>query len=110
SLWVGGSFVALIVLLAIFAPLLTDWGRREIDPANILSPPSAEHWLGTDANGMDVLTRLLYAGRIDLTVALLAVAIAVVIGSVIGLFTGYFGGWVDSVVMRILEVLQAFPV
>ena len=79
------------------------------DSTAIRQAPSALHWLGTDANGMDVFSRLLYAGRVDLGVAVVSVAIAVVIGSVIGAVSGYVGGALDAVVMRLLEIVQAFP-
>jgi peptide/nickel transport system permease protein len=108
-IWTGAALVLGVALMSIFAPFLTSWGPIEIDPTAIRQPPSPEHILGTDMNGMDIWSRLLYAGRIDLGVALASVAIAVVIGTIIGVLTGYIGGWVDSVVMRILEVVQSFP-
>lgn len=107
--WAGITLVAVVATLAIAAPLLSTWGPREIDPLAIRQPPSSEHLLGTDQNGMDVWSRLLYAGRIDLGIAVLSVAVAVVVGAVIGVVTGYVGGWLDSLVMRILEIVQSFP-
>ncbi|MCS5734424.1 ABC transporter permease [Herbiconiux daphne] len=108
-IWTGAGLVAIVLLASLFAPLLTTWGPVEIDSTAIRQAPSAVHWLGTDANGMDVFSRLLYAGRVDLGVAVVSVAIAVVIGSVIGAVSGYVGGALDAVVMRLLEILQAFP-
>lgn len=106
---VGGAIVGLLVVLAVAAPLLTAWGPTEIDPTSIRQPPSLTHPLGTDLNGMDVWSRLLFAARIDLGLAIVSVAVAVVIGAAIGVAAGYLGGWVDAVVMRILEIVQSFP-
>jgi peptide/nickel transport system permease protein len=108
-IWTGAALVALVVLASVFAPLLTPWGPIEIDSSAIRQPPGPAHWLGTDANGMDVFSRLLYAGRVDLGVAVVSVAVAVVVGSLIGAVSGYVGGALDAVVMRLLEILQAFP-
>ena len=108
-IWTGATLVVGVALMSIFAPFLTSWGPIEIDPTAIRQPPSPEHILGTDMNGMDIWSRLLYAGRIDLGVAIASVAIAVIIGTAIGVITGYVGGWFDSTVMRILEVVQSFP-
>jgi len=105
----GAVLVLGVAILAIFAPLFTAWGPVQIDPTAIRQAPSPEHILGTDQNGMDVWSRVLYSGRIDLGVAIASVAIAVVIGSLIGVVAGYFGGWLDAIVMRILEIFQAFP-
>jgi peptide/nickel transport system permease protein len=107
--WTGAAIIAIVVLLAIFAPLLTHWNPTHIDPTAIRQAPGARHLLGTDANGMDVFARLLYAGRVDLAVALISVAIAVVFGAVIGAVSGYIGGALDSAIMRILEIIQSFP-
>ena len=105
----GGLLVGAVTLLALFAPLLSPWGPTQIDPTAIRQPPSAEHLLGTDLNGMDVWSRLLHSGRVDLGVALASVAIAVVAGALIGVAAGYVGGWLDAVTMRVLEVVQSFP-
>jgi ABC-type dipeptide/oligopeptide/nickel transport system permease subunit len=77
---------------------------------NSLDGPSARHWLGTDLIGRDVLSRLLWGGRTTLLITLVAVAIALAAGLVLGLLSGYLGGWVDQVVMRVLDVVFAFPV
>ncbi|MGD9712180.1 MAG: oligopeptide ABC transporter permease, partial [Thermomicrobiales bacterium] len=71
--------------------------------------PNSDHWLGTDTAGRDVFTRLLYAGRVSLSVGLVAVSIYTVIGVVLGALAGYFGGWVDSVIMRLADVVLSFP-
>jgi peptide/nickel transport system permease protein len=105
----GTILIGIIVLLSIFAPLLAQWGPTEIDTSAIRQPPSAVHPLGTDANGMDVFSRLLHAGRVDLGVAVASVAIAVIVGAAIGSISGYVGGALDAAVMRLLEIVQSFP-
>lgn len=107
---VGLALIGILVLLAIAAPLFTPWGPTEIDADAVRQPPSAAHLLGTDQNGMDVFSRVLHAGRVDLLIAVAAVALAVVGGTIIGVVTGYVGGWIDTTVMRILEIVQSFPV
>lgn len=106
---VGALLLAAVVVAALAAPLLARWGPTEIDPGATLRPPGGAHLLGTDTNGMDVWSRLLHSVVLDLGVAVSAVALAVVLGSVIGVVSGYVGGWVDDVVMRVVDMLQAFP-
>ncbi|WBB98979.1 MULTISPECIES: ABC transporter permease [unclassified Solwaraspora] len=106
---VGATILAVVALAAIAAPLLSSWGPQEIDPAGTLLPPGGSHPLGTDINGMDVWSRLLHAGRLDLGIAVAAVALAVLAGTTLGLVAGYFGGWIDDVLMRLLDIFQAFP-
>ena len=107
----AGSLILLIVLFgAVAAPWLSQWGPTEIDPIAFLEPPGPGHWLGTDGNGMDIWSRLLFAARIDLGVAVASVALAVLVGGTIGLATGYAGGWVEETTMRLLDIVQAFPV
>ncbi|MET0426810.1 MAG: ABC transporter permease [Actinoplanes sp.] len=107
--WVGSGILILAALAAIFAPLLSSWGSTEIDPSGTLATPGSAHLLGTDGNGMDVWSRVLHAARIDLGIAVCAVALAVVAGTFIGLVSGYLGGWIDDVLMRIVDIFQAFP-
>ncbi|HLU45278.1 MAG TPA: ABC transporter permease [Natronosporangium sp.] len=106
---VGGTILTVMVLAALLAPVIAPWGEREVDPTAALAPPSADHWLGTDVNGMDIFSRLLYAARLDLGIAIGAIALAVVIGSAVGLVAGYYGGWVDDVLMRVVDIFQSFP-
>jgi peptide/nickel transport system permease protein len=108
-IYVGSAILAVAVLAAIFAPLLSSWGPTEIDPAGTLKAPGGAHLLGSDGNGMDVFSRMLHAARIDLGVAVCAVALAVVVGTLLGLLAGYLGGWIDDVLMRIVDIFQAFP-
>ncbi|MEV4135560.1 ABC transporter permease [Dactylosporangium sp. NPDC049742] len=106
----GAGILAVVALAVLLGPLLTAWGPNEIDAAApTLAEPGGAHLFGTDVNGMDVWSRLLYAGRVDLGIAVAAVAVAVVLGSVLGVVAGYFGGWLDDVLMRLTDIFQAFP-
>ncbi|WP_306118075.1 MULTISPECIES: ABC transporter permease [unclassified Roseitalea] len=107
---VGSAIVLLVLAAGIAAPWITRWGSTQIDPLHFLQGPSATHWFGTDGNGMDIFARVLYAARIDIGIALAAVALSVVLGTAIGLMLGYAGGWVDDIGMRGLDIVQAFPV
>lgn len=98
-----------LVLLAIFAPFLTPHSPDATDLMATLIPPNREHWFGTDDFGRDILTRILFGGRISLTVGLIALAIGAIIGTLMGLVAGYFGGWVDAVTNWFVDVLLAFP-
>jgi peptide/nickel transport system permease protein len=108
-IWVGSGLLVLVALAAVFAPLLSSWGPLEIDPLAPRKPPSSTHLLGTDANGMDIWSRVLFAARLDLGIAIASVVLGVLLGTAIGLVAGYRGGWFDDVVMRVVDVFQAFP-
>jgi peptide/nickel transport system permease protein len=109
-MWVGGLLLLAIVVCAVAAPLFAlGWGPEEIDFGSVLSKPSAAHIMGTDRNGMDIWARILFGARVDLLIAIAAIAIAVVIGSSIGALSGYTGRWVDEIIMRITDIFQAFP-
>jgi peptide/nickel transport system permease protein len=106
----GIVLLCVIVVLAAAAPLITKWGPTEIDFNYILSPPGTpDHLLGTDRNGMDILSRILYAARIDVGIALASVAIAASVGSAIGAVIGFVGRWFDDIAMRVVDVFQSFP-
>jgi ABC-type dipeptide/oligopeptide/nickel transport system permease subunit len=105
----GVGAVTLLVLLAIAAPLVTRWDPTGIALANQLQPPSATHWLGTDLQGRDVWSRLVYGARISLSVGFLSQGIALAIGLTLGLISGFYGKWVDEGVMRLADVTLAFP-
>jgi peptide/nickel transport system permease protein len=110
SLIAGCSLLLLMIVVTLAAPLITSYNPNEIDPLNPLAPPfSPGHPLGTDNFGRDVLSRILYGGRIDLLIAFGATSVTLVIGTVIGLFSGYTGGWIDSMLMRIVDLFFAFP-
>ena len=98
----------LLVISAVFAPLVAPQDPLE-QSADLLEPPSREHLFGTDELGRDILSRVIFGARISLTVGFVAVAMAGVVGTIVGLLAGYSGGAVDSVAMRIVDVLLAFP-
>lgn len=106
---VGAIFIVVLVALAILAPLLTPYTPTEVNLQAYRQPPNAEHWLGTDSSGRDVLTRLLYAGRVSLSVGLAAAAGAGLVGLVLGTLAGTIGGRVDSLIMRTADVVLSFP-
>jgi peptide/nickel transport system permease protein len=107
---VGGLILlAIILFMVIAAPLLTSYNPDNQDLNAILSGPSAKHLLGTDQLGRDTWSRLLYGGRTDLQVAFLAVVFPFVLGTILGSLAGYFGGWVDLVIMRVVDIVVAFP-
>lgn len=106
---VSTAVVILIVLAAVFAPILAPFDPAATDFYNMKKGPSAVHLLGTDAFGRDVLSRLLYGARVSLVVGVVAVAIACVAGAVLGMCAAYFGGTVDAVIMRSNEALRCVP-
>jgi peptide/nickel transport system permease protein len=105
----GVMVLAALVLAAVLAPLLTPYRYDRIAPLLVFSPPSAAHWLGTDHFGRDVMTRILYGGRLSLMVGLIATAVGAGLGVPIGLVAGAAGGRVDDLLMRLLDVMLAFP-
>ena len=105
----GSAFFLLVVILAVGAPLAAPMDPNDQNLRQIYQPPSASHWLGTDALGRDVWSRLVYASRISMSVGILAVAIYMVIGIVLGAVSGYVGGWPDMVIQRITELVMTFP-
>jgi peptide/nickel transport system permease protein len=109
SLWVGVAIIGLVVLCAIFAPLIAPSGPNEQDLLNTLQPPSWAHPFGTDNLGRDVFSRTVYAARIDLLVGLVTTYVPLVLGVGLGLVAGYRGGWLETVVMRAVDVVVAFP-
>lgn len=111
-LTVGGAVVLLIVLVAIFAPLIApvpgDAGTAT-HPFEVLKAPSAAHWFGTDQVGRDILSRVLFGARVSPVIAIIVLAIACVVGVPLGVAAGFLGGWVDEVIMRVTDVFLAFP-
>ncbi len=106
---IGGTIVLLYVLVALFAPAIAPHDPLAIAPADRLASPTAEHLLGTDELGRDVFSRVVYATRVDLPLGFLGAFLPALLGVTLGALAGYFGGWVDTVVMRVSDVLQAFP-
>ncbi len=107
--WIGLAVVGVLMLLAVAAPLATSIDPAAIDLRHSLEAPSAAHWLGTDAQGRDVWSRLVYGARVSLLVGLVSQGIALSIGVLLGLVAGYRGRWTDEVVMRLADVTLAFP-
>ncbi|MEZ4726847.1 MAG: ABC transporter permease [Caldilineaceae bacterium] len=102
------AILTLIVLSALLAPL-SPYEPTAQNPANDLQPPSALHWFGTDDLGRDLLTRVLYGGRISITVGLLATLLSTLLGVGVGALAGYFGGWLDNMLMRITDAFLSLP-
>ncbi len=106
---VSGGILLLLVLVSLLAPWIAPYRFDQIDLTNRLSPPSLQHPLGTDELGHDVLTRLLYAGRVSLTVGFSAAVASALVGTVVGLIAGFSGGWVDQVLMRFVDIMLSIP-
>lgn len=107
--WVGLAIFAIVVLMAVFAPLLSLHDPLEQNILSRLKGPSAEFWMGTDAYGRDIYARLLFGARISLIIGVVAIGSAMVIGSAIGVVAGYYGGKIDVTIMQAMDVLLAFP-
>ena len=103
------AVLLLIALAAIFANVLGPYSQGEPHYDAVLEDPSAQYWLGTDTLGRDILSQVLYGGRVSLAVGLAVALIATSIGTLIGMFAGYLGGWVDTVLMRITDFMLALP-
>lgn len=106
---VGMVIAILLALMAILAPWIAPYDYQEQSIADRLQLPSATHLLGTDNMGRDILSRIIYGGRISLLVSLMAVAVSLVIGGLLGAVSGYFGGLVDAVIMRLMDIMMAIP-
>ena len=105
----GGVVLVIMVVLAILTPWIAPYGYEAQNLDLGATPPSAAHWLGTDIFGRDLLTQILYGGRISLAVGFIATAVALVIGVTWGAVAGYIGGRIDSVMMRFVDILYALP-
>jgi peptide/nickel transport system permease protein len=105
----GGVMVLLVVLAAVFAPVIATADPYAISGRERLLAPSSEHFFGTDDLGRDVFSRVIHGARVSLKVGLIAVGVSVAAGTVIGLVSGYFGGWLDLVMQRLVDSLMAFP-
>lgn len=106
---VGGSIVLIYIILAVLAPLISPYDPYEIDLVNKLQPPSSDHIMGTDDKGRDIFSRILYGSQLSLAVGFVSVFIGALFGIVLGIISGYYGGWVDTIIMRFIDVLLAFP-
>jgi len=105
----GLTILLITITIAVLAPVITPYDRDAIDTANSYKAPSAEHWLGTDELGRDTFTRLIYGGRISLSVGLVSTGISVAIGVLLGAVGGYHGGIADMIIMRLVDIFMCFP-
>lgn len=101
--------IVVIILIAVFAPFVAPYDHLKQSLVDRLAHPSAEHWLGTDELGRDVLSRIIFGARVSLTIGLVPTLISMAIGTVLGLYAGFYGGKVDFIIMRLADVMLAFP-
>ncbi len=106
---IGAGVVALVILVAVFAPLIAPFDPEAINLRARMKPPSAEHWFGTDELGRDIVSRVVWGARPSLMVGFVSVAIATVVGTLFGLLAGYLGESVDALIMRVMDIVLSFP-
>jgi peptide/nickel transport system permease protein len=109
SAWIGMGLIGLFLLTALVGPLLAPYSPTAQSLDDVLAGPSRDHWLGTDENGVDVLSQLLYGARLALLISGVVVAVCATVGTAVGVLAGYYRGAVDEIVMRTVDVLLAFP-
>ena len=109
NLMIGIVIILLMLAIGLLAPVLSPYDPMKPNYSSIIQPPSLSHPFGTDAFGRDVLTRVMYGARIDLRVGITAVLSPFIIGIILGSLAAYFGGVVETIIMRILDIVQAFP-
>ena len=105
----GLALVLGLFVVSAFAPWLAPYDPNQIDLKQVLMPPSPSHYLGTDTLGRDVLSRIIFGSRVSLKVGFVAVGLATLIGLLVGALAGYYGGWVDSALMRLVDLMLCFP-
>jgi len=105
----GLIIIALLIVVALFASILAPYNPTHGDLFSRYQGPSGAHWLGTDELGRDILSRLIFGSRISIQVGIIAVGIALIIGTFLGAVSGFFGKWLDMLVMRVIDILMAFP-
>jgi len=105
----GGIIVLVVSLLALLAPWIAPYDPSAINVRDMLQPPSSTHWCGTDTLGRDIFSRILYGARISLSVGFVAVGISMLIGIALGAIAGYAGGYVDTLLMRLTDMVLCFP-
>lgn len=105
----GSGIVLLLMVVSMLAPWIAPYDPGQINLNNVLAPPSADHLFGTDPLGRDVFSRMIYGARISLKVGFVATGLAIIIGTVLGAVSGYYGGWIDSVIMRVVDIMLCFP-
>jgi peptide/nickel transport system permease protein len=106
----GAVIIVLMILAAVCAPFIAPYDPLETDFLAMLSPPSAEHWLGTDAFGRDLLSRLIYGSRTALLVGFTSAFLGATLGALVGVSSAYFGGRVDLLIQRVVDIFLAFPI
>ncbi|HEY7464505.1 MAG TPA: ABC transporter permease [Candidatus Limnocylindria bacterium] len=106
---IGVTIIGFFLLMAIFAPFLAPYDPTRGNLADSYLPPSAEHWFGTNVQGQDVLSRIIFGSRLTMGIAALSVIIGVSTGAILGALAGYFRGWVDAVIMRGVDIMLAIP-
>ncbi len=106
---IGGTIIGVFVLVAIFAPFLAPYDPTRGNLAESYLPPSPEHWFGTNIQGQDVFSRIIFGSRLTLGIAVLSVSIGVGVGVFFGALAGYFRGWVDAVIMRAVDIMLSIP-
>ncbi len=105
----GLAVIGLLAVFAIFAPLVAPADPIAQNLATRLLPPTRQHWLGTDDLGRDLLSRIIYGGRVSLTVGIVSVGLAIAVGTALGLISGFYRGISESVIMRVMDIMLAFP-
>ena len=105
----GVLIIAAVVIAAVFADLIAPHGPMEAFPGLLHSPASSDHWMGTDSQGRDLFSRLVYGARYTLSIALAATLFSLAAGSVVGAVAGYFGRWTDLLLMRFVDFMMSFP-
>jgi peptide/nickel transport system permease protein len=106
---IGGTIVGFFVLIAVFAPFLAPYDPRIGSLAESYLPPNAEHWFGTNVQGQDVFSRIIFGSRLTLGIAVLSVVLGVTVGATLGSVAGYFRGWVDALIMRSVDIMLWIP-
>jgi peptide/nickel transport system permease protein len=109
TLWIGVGILGVVALAAIFAPLIAPDAPNQQNLADAFQSPSWSHLMGTDNLGRDLFSRVVYAARVDLQIGVITTYVPLLTGVVLGAIAGYFGGWVDTVIMRLVDVVIAFP-
>jgi len=109
SLLAGILIISSFSLIAILAQVISPYDPSIIDQGNLLTPPSSNHWLGTDSLGRDLASRIIYGARISLSIGLIAVGIATIIGLILGSLAGFYGGILDTLMMRFVDIMLCFP-
>lgn len=106
----GLLMIVFWVMIAIIGPQIAPYGINEIDPGQKWQDPSDEHWMGTDGLGRDIFSRVIVGARLMVVLPTVSIALAAIVGTTVGLLSGYRGGWVDELIMRIVDLVMAFPV